>query len=237
MNTRGRVIAVVVFAIAMAWVEAAVVLDLRVMINRVDPYQRLPLPDMGPIGHAELVREVATLTMLGAVGWIAGTTWRGRIGYALTAFGVWDIFYYVFLRLLTGWPKSLLDWDVLFLLPLPWWGPVLAPILISVLMIIGGVLAVQVEGRSQVVWPAPWSIIAGSAGILLALYAFLRDALLTVKGGEKALREMLPVAFAWPLFAVALVLMATPVFTVARQLRSMTNQKLHGGGSMSKLSL
>jgi len=237
MNTRGRVIAVVVFAIAMAWVEAAVVLDLRVMINRVDPYQRLPLPDMGPIGHAELVREVATLTMLGAVGWIAGTTWRGRIGYALTAFGVWDIFYYVFLRLLTGWPKSLLDWDVLFLLPLPWWGPVLAPILISVLMIIGGVLAVQVEGRSQVVWPAPWSIIAGSAGILLALYAFLRDALLTVKGGEKALREMLPVSFAWPLFAVALVLMATPVFTVARQLRSMTNQKLHGGGSMSKLSL
>jgi hypothetical protein len=237
MNTRGRVIAVVVFAIAMAWVEAAVVLDLRVMINRVDPYQRLPLPDMGPIGHAELVREVATLTMLGAVGWIAGTTWRGRIGYALTAFGVWDIFYYVFLRLLTGWPKSLLDWDVLFLLPLPWWGPVLAPILISVLMIIGGVLAVQVEGRSQVVWPAPWSIIAGSTGILLALYAFLRDALLTVKGGEKALREMLPVSFAWPLFAVALVLMATPVFTVARQLRSMTNQKLHGGGSMSKLSL
>jgi hypothetical protein len=192
---------------------------------------------MGPIGHAELVREVATLTMLGAVGWIAGTTWRGRIGYALTAFGVWDIFYYVFLRLLTGWPKSLLDWDVLFLLPLPWWGPVLAPILISVLMIIGGVLAVQVEGRSQVVWPAPWSIIAGSTGILLALYAFLRDALLTVKGGEKALREMLPVSFAWPLFAVALVLMATPVFTVARQLRSMTNQKLHGGGSMSKLSL
>jgi len=237
MNTRGRVIAVVVFAIAMAWVEAAVVLDLRVMINRVDPYQRLPLPDMGPIGHAELVREVATLTMLGAVGWIAGTTWRGRIGYALTAFGVWDIFYYVFLRLLTGWPKSLLDWDVLFLLPLPWWGPVLAPILISVLMIIGGVLAVQVEGRSQVVWPAPWSIIAGSAGILLALYAFLRDALLTVKGGEKALREMLPVSFAWPLFAVALVLMATPVFTAARQLRSITNQKQHGADSMSKLSL
>lgn len=237
MNTQGRLLAVVVFSVAMAWVEAAVVLDLRVMINRVDPYQQLPLPDMGIIGHAELIREMATLTMLAAVGWLAGTTWRGRIGYALMAFGVWDIFYYVFLRLLTGWPKSLLDWDVLFLMPLPWWGPVLAPILISALMIIGGVLAVQMESKSQAVWPAPWSMMAGSAGILLALYAFLRDALWTVKGGEKALREMLPVSFAWPLFVVALVLMATPVLTAALHLRSVTNQVQKGSDSRSELSL
>ncbi|HOK76700.1 MAG TPA: hypothetical protein PLW35_03150 [Verrucomicrobiota bacterium] len=237
MKTRGRLLAVVVFAIAMAWVEAAVVLDLRVMINRVDPYQRLPLPDMGIIGNAELVREVATLTMLAAVGWLAGTSWRGRIGYAVIAFGVWDIFYYAFLRLLTGWPKSLLDWDVLFLLPLPWWGPVLAPVLISAVMIIGGLLMVQMDGGSQAGWPAPWSIIAGTAGILLALYAFLRDALQTVKSGEKALREMLPVSFAWPLFAVALVLMAVPVLAAALRLRSLTNQKQRGTDSMSELPL
>ena len=51
-----------------------------------------------------------------------------RVGYAAIAFGVWDIFYYVFLRLISGWPRSLFDWDILFLLPLPWWGPVLAPV-------------------------------------------------------------------------------------------------------------
>ena len=27
-----------------------------------------------------------------------------------------------------GWPETVLDWDILFLLPLPWWGPVIAPV-------------------------------------------------------------------------------------------------------------
>jgi len=128
---------VVLFAIAMAWVEAAVVLYLRTLVDRLDPYQPHPLPVEGALGGAELVREVATLVMLGTVGWIAGRTWRSRLAYAVVAFGVWDLFYYVFLRPLTGWPRSLLDWDILFLLPLPWWGPVLAPVLIAGLMILG----------------------------------------------------------------------------------------------------
>ena len=49
----------------------------------------------------------------------------------VVVFGVWDIFYYVFLRVLVTWPASLLDWDILFLIPLPWVGPVLAPVLIA----------------------------------------------------------------------------------------------------------
>lgn len=224
MKTRSQMAVLAVFAIAMAWVEAAVVLDLRMMINRVDPYQHGPLPDMGVIGNAELVRELATLTMLAAVGWLSGTTWRARIGYAVAAFGIWDIFYYVFLRVLTGWPRSLLDWDVLFLLPLPWWGPVLAPVLISTLMIIGGVAAVEMDSRPNPAWPKTWSIFAVGAGMLLALYAFLKDALHTAKNGEEALREMLPVSFEWLVFAVALALMATPVLTILLRLRSISNR-------------
>ena len=64
-------------------------------------------------------------------------------GYAALAFGAWDIFYYVFLRLISGWPRTLLDWDILFLLPLPWWGPVLAPVSIALVMILWGTLATQ----------------------------------------------------------------------------------------------
>ena len=75
--------------------------------------------------------------MLAAVGMLAGRTRHARVGYTAIAFGVWDIVYYVFLRLIGGWPRSLLDWDVLFLLPLPWWGPVLAPVFIAMLMIVG----------------------------------------------------------------------------------------------------
>ena len=85
-----------VYALAMAWVEAAVVYYLRTMVNRIEPYQPNPLPIMGGLGRAELVREAATLIMIMAVGTLAGKGWRQRLGYSAVAFGVWDIFYYVF---------------------------------------------------------------------------------------------------------------------------------------------
>ena len=100
---------VVVFAVAMAWVESAVVLYLRSLSQQFDPYQPDPLPLGSDILRAEMVREAATLLMLGSVGWLAGQTGRSRVAFTLLAFGVWDIFYYVFLVPLTGWPRSLLD--------------------------------------------------------------------------------------------------------------------------------
>src|ERR1700722_436606 len=133
------------YAMAMAWVESAVVFYLRTMIDRIDPYQANPLPIIGGFAAVELVRELATLVMLLAVGILAGRTWRTRIGYAVIAFGVWGVFFYVFLKMICGWPRSVLDWDILFLLPMPWWGPVLAPVLISLLMIFWGTLATQFE--------------------------------------------------------------------------------------------
>src|SRR6266850_1368802 len=103
--------AVAIFAIAMAWVEAAVVLYLRTLVNRIDPYQPRPMPEMPGLVGAEIAREAATMVMLACIGWLAGRTLRSRFGYLLIAFGVWDIFYYVFLKMLTGWPHGLLDWD------------------------------------------------------------------------------------------------------------------------------
>src|SRR5262245_38021901 len=163
-----RWLIVCVFAIAMAWVESAVVFDLRTFIDRIEPYQPDPLPLVGKLGHVELVREFATMVMLFTVGVLAGKTWRARWGYALVAFGVWDIFYYVFLKVMCDWPHSLLDWDILFLLPLPWWGPVLAPVLIAILMIVWGTLASQFEPRpvSRVSAFMAWSL--NGIGIALA---------------------------------------------------------------------
>ena len=138
-----------------------------------------------------------------------------RLGYAAIAFGIWDIFYYVFLRMMSGWPKSLFDWDILFLLPLPWWGPVLAPVCIAVLMIVWGTLATQFTDRA----PRPrsratlWA--CSGLGIALALYVFMADALRTLPQGLDATRQVLPVQFHWPLFLAALALMATPVAHLA----------------------
>jgi hypothetical protein len=149
LSTKQRTYAIVVaFAVAMAWVESACVYYLRVLTNRLDPYQADPLPLQGLLGHVELAREMATLVMLIAIGALAAHTWRKRLAYALIAFGTWDIFYYVFLRVISAWPTSPFDWDILFLLPLPWWGPVLAPMCIALLMVVWGT-----RSRSTCSWP------------------------------------------------------------------------------------
>lgn len=205
---------VAVFAVAMAWLESAVVFYLRTMVNRIQPYQPDPLPIATGLGAAELVREAATLVMLFAVGWLAGTTRRTRIGYSLIAFGIWDIFYYVFLKVMTGWPASLADWDILFLIPLPWWGPVWAPVSIALLMIVWGTVVTQGE-RTGKIPQLNWKALGiGALGALLALYVFMTDAIRVRDGGVPALRALLPVWFNWPLFLVALAMMTTPVLVM-----------------------
>jgi len=216
---------VVIYAVAMAWVESSVVFYLRSMIDRVEPFQPNPLPVIGGFASVELPREFATLVMLCAVGFLAGKNWRTRIGYATIAFGVWDIFYYVFLKIICGWPHSLLDWDVLFLLPLPWWGPVIAPMLIALLMIFWGTLASQFE---QI--PAPalsnWRVwIMNLAGVALALYVFMADSIAAAQHGLDAIRTVLPEKFNWPMFSVALMLMSAPGLWMVRQILKRTQIK------------
>lgn len=210
-----RWLAVSGFAVAMAWMESAVVLYLRTLVDRIEPYQATPLPIVGGLAGAELVREAATLIMLALVGWLAGQTWRSRLGYFVLAFGIWDIGYYVFLVPLTGWPNSVFDWDILFLIPLPWWGPVLAPVLIAALMVLGGTLLALGDEPDRPLWPARWSVAANLGGAALALYVFMADAIAATFRGGPPLRELLPTHFNWPLFLLALALMALPVMELA----------------------
>ena len=221
---------VVLYAIAMAWVESAVVFYLRSMIDRIEPYQSNPLPIIGGFASVELPREFATLVMLFAVGFLAGRTWRARIGYAAIAFGVWDIFYYVFLKMMCGWPHSLLDWDILFLLPLPWWGPVLAPVLISLLMILWGTFASQFE-RTHPPALSNWRVwILNFAGVALALYVFMADSIAASARGLDAIRTVLPETFNWPAFGVALALMSAPLMQAGRQLLARRPARLEIAG-------
>ena len=189
------------------------------MVDRVHPYQENPLPIRGVLGQVELVREAATLVMLVTVGMLAGRTRHARLGYTAVAFGVWDIFYYVFLRVIGDWPRSLFDWDILFLLPLPWWGPVLAPVCIALLMIVGGTLASQptVRRPATSLTRTLWRL--QGLGIALALYVFMADSLRVVHQGLDATTTVLPQAFNWPVFCVAFTLMAAPVAQIGWRLR------------------
>jgi len=209
-----RWITVVVYAIAMAWLESAVVYYLRTHIGRVEPYQPNPLPIVGGLGPVEAIREAATMVMLLTVGMLAGRNWRARIGYSAIAFGVWDIFYYVFLKAICDWPHSLADWDILFLLPLPWWGPVWAPMAIALLMIIWGTLASEFEVAHSM-RPLHRLWLLNFCGMAIALYVFMADCIHARHGGVDAIRNVLPQHFSSIIFCVALLLMATPVIHLA----------------------
>jgi hypothetical protein len=132
---------VLVFSIAMGFLEAAVVIYLREMYYK-DGFT-FPLKPMSTsIVFVELLRELATIIMLICIGYVAGKTKLQRFAYFGLAFAVWDIFYYVFLYLFLDWPESLFTWDILFLIPVPWVGPVWAPCTLSMLMIVGSVFVI-----------------------------------------------------------------------------------------------
>ncbi len=123
-----------VFSIAMGYLESAVVVYLR-MIFYPEGFM-FPLKAIDQhTAIVEILRETATLIMLAGAGIIAGRTKTEKFGFFLFCFAVWDIFYYVFLKLLIGWPESLFTWDILFLIPVTWVGPVIAPVINSMTMI------------------------------------------------------------------------------------------------------
>ena len=229
LSERTRWAIVVAFGVAMAWVEAASVFYIRGLVDRIEPYQVHPLPMNGSLGYVELWREAATLVMIATLGLLAGHTLRRCAGYAALAFGVWDVFYYLFLRIMSGWPRTLLDWDILFLLPLPWWGPVLAPVSIALVMILWGTLATQLDDGASV-RRAPLAL--GCVGIVLALAIFMADASRALPHGRDAVLQVLPATFNWPFFWVALVLLASPALQLLRAARTMASPASQGMGSV-----
>lgn len=143
----GTLVAVFVFAIAMGWLEAVVVVYIRALLG----IAHAPLPPSPQIMYerfrsmpwlipSEQIREVTTIVMLAAVGWISGRSLRARLGVFLVSFGAWDIVYYAALYALLRWPPSLSTMDLLFLIPPgPWWyQPVWVPTAISCGMIAAG---------------------------------------------------------------------------------------------------
>jgi hypothetical protein len=201
----------VLFSAAFGYVEAAVVAYLRTIYAPLrahffaadrasDLFPLLSLAQLNSLGpehltrvKIELGRELATLLMLGGVGLTAARGLRDGVAAFLVCFGIWDITFYLFLRLLLHWPASLLTWDILFLLPVPWVGPVIAPVLVAASMIICGLIVMWREHDDR-----PVQLTARSwAGILLGgvliVAAFMWDFPNTANGGN-------PNPFHWPLF-------------------------------------
>jgi hypothetical protein len=176
-----RLLFVFVFGVAIAYFEAAVVVYLRELFYPDGfsfPLTLIPTRLL----VVELFREASTIIILFAVAGIASRRFWERFGYFIILFGLWDVFYYVWLKVTINWPLSILDWDVLFLIPIPWIGPVIAPILVSTLMIFCGVWIIRLfaQGYQFRATPLAWllSIVATAA----ILCSFMIDTDATLHG-------------------------------------------------------
>lgn len=221
------VLGLIIFGVAFGYVEAAVVAYLRSMYAplRAHLYPTSPPGELFPLitfdqlsvlgpEHTtrlkiELGREFATLATLGGVGLIAARGLREWVAVFLVCFGVWDIAFYSFLRLLLSWPASLFTWDILFLLPVPWVGPVIAPILVSISIIAAGLMMLwrEYNGRPVQIARSRWAVIIVGGAIVVA--AFIWDFRNTGMGRS-------PNPFNWTLFFIGEV---TGIFGFASALR------------------
>jgi hypothetical protein len=191
------------YAVAMAYVEAAVVVDLNgalgQQIGALFPLR--PELRSGPLIFIEVGREAATLVMLATVGVLTGRSAVERLAWSAVAFGSWDIGYYAWLHLFTGWPPDLGTWDVLFLIPVPWTGPVWAPLAVSAALVGFGLAVARRLRAGGPVRLSPWHLATGVAGGLLVVVSFTLDYGRIVAGE-------IPSTYAWPILAAGLALAA-----------------------------
>ena len=169
-----------VFGLAFGYVEAAVVVYLRAL--RYPQGFAFPIIDMEPrLAAIEVARETATLVMLWAVASLAAPRGWRRFGAFAVAFGFWDLAYYLGLRAAIGWPESLQTWDVLFLIPGIWTGPVWSAAAVAALLVLCGARILLRAGEPPRPRAPHWAGAVAALALLLA--AFLWNHTVAWRGG------------------------------------------------------
>ncbi len=167
-------VGVTIFSIAMGFLETSVVVYLRALL-----YPHGFVFPLAPIPHqlalTEIFREAATLIMLLGIGILAGRNVASRFAWFIYSFAIWDIFYYVFLKLILNWPESWMTWDILFLIPSTWVGPVITPVIVSITMILLALSIIYHNSRQDNVHlkPIEWMLLI--VGSIMLILGFMWD--------------------------------------------------------------
>jgi hypothetical protein len=192
----------------MAFLESAVVIYLRELYYPSGfSFPMVSMPQK--IAITEVLREAATLIMLLAIGFLSGRNAQQRFAWFIYSFAVWDLFYYIFLKMILNWPLSWFTWDILFLIPVVWTGPVLAPVLVSLTMIILAftLLYDDKQQRKRVISKIVISLVI--LGSVLIFLSFIRDftsymhrqyslaAMFNLKTSSAALNHYIPESYNW----------------------------------------
>jgi hypothetical protein len=221
---------VTIYAIAMAFLESAVVVYLRELYYPTHELFPLNLID-GHIAFTELLRELATLVMMVAIGFLASDNGKGRFAWFIYTFAIWDIFYYLSLKFLINWPSTLMEWDVLFLIPFTWIGPVIAPIINSITMIsLAMVIHHFINKKATVkIGLYPWILLFAGSFIVIGAYAedyvqfmsqqFSIFGLLNPANGDAIIElaaRYIPHDFAWWTFSAGVLMHLAAIGLVIR---------------------
>ncbi len=205
---------ITIFSIAMAFLETSVVVYLRKLYYPEGFNFPMKMMDKD-IAIVEIFRELATLVMLLGAGFIAGRSKTEKFGMFLYSFAIWDIFYYVFLKITLNWPDSFFTWDILFLIPTTWVGPVIAPVIVSLVMIVFAYLISKFTNRDTSVKINQYEWLLLVSGSIVLIIGFISDYVKfmlqyfnlgeifspsnTVRLMEKALTYV-PTSFPWLIF-------------------------------------
>jgi len=195
---RRRILWLALFGVAFGYLEAAVVVYLRELYYPAGFAFPLALPDTRVL-LVELGRELATLFMLLGVAMVAGRNPWERFGVFGFLFGVWDLVFYAALWGVLGWPESILTWDVLFLIPRVWAGPVLSAVLVAGSLVVAGLMIMRRAARGLFPRPRWWVW-----GLAILSLACLLGSFMANHGPVNAQR--LPGAFPWPLHLAGMTL-------------------------------
>lgn len=222
---RAIFIQVTLFSIAMGFLESSVVVYLREMMYP-EGFSFPLVPMSGTIALTEFLREAATLVMLVTISLLAGKTFSQRFAWFIYAFAVWDIFYYVFLKILLNWPDSPMTWDILFLIPIIWTGPVISPVIVSITMILlaGVILFFAGKGADTKILPLEWILLVSGAAVVFVSFIWdfmiyiarnsVIDEILTDPEKQSSLQiiaSYIPQKFNWLIFIAGEIIL---VFTV-----------------------
>jgi hypothetical protein len=200
---------VAIFAIAFAWVESAIVVYLREIYYEGSFYFPIVVEwENGKLVADRLMRiefgrEIATIFMLVAVGCAAGKNALQKFYFFMIVFGIWDIFFYVWLLVMVGWPESLMTWDLLFFVPVPWAGQVITPVLIALAMTAAGSLIIYYEEKGHVIRWHWYDWVLGLGCALILIVAFCWDWKNIIRVPDGVVRTGIPNPFAWWLYLPA----------------------------------
>lgn len=185
-----------IFGIAMAYVESAIVVYLRLLYYPGGFYFPIKMIPMH-VTVVEMGREAATLIMLWFVAQMSFKPFKEKFALFIFTFGVWDIFYYAWLKIFINWPKGMFDWDILFIIPVPWIAPWLAPVLVSVGLVFAAILILYYPQRfeTKILRKTEWLGEFICAALILLTFTWQTRSI--VEGG-------IPFYYQWWLFLIAL---------------------------------